>query len=60
MLVKDHHFYSSNRSFFSFMPMKASYSFFRLFKEAVKGTEQDYTALSIDKAIFMLSIPFQP
>src|ERR1044071_8096086 len=32
-------------------------SFFRLFKEAVKGTEQDYTALSIDKAIFMLSIP---
>jgi putative MATE family efflux protein len=32
-------------------------SFFKLFKEAVKGTEQDYTALSIDKAIFMLSIP---
>lgn len=32
-------------------------SFFRLFKEAVKGTEQDYTALSIDRAIFMLSIP---
>lgn len=32
-------------------------TFFRLFKEAVKGTEQDYTALSIDKAIFMLSIP---
>lgn len=32
-------------------------SFFKLFKEAVKGTEQDYTALSIDKAIFLLSIP---
>jgi putative MATE family efflux protein len=32
-------------------------SFFRLFKDAVKGTEQDYTSLSIDKAIFMLSIP---
>jgi putative MATE family efflux protein len=32
-------------------------SFFRLFKDAVKGVEQDYTALSIDKAIFMLSIP---
>lgn len=32
-------------------------SFFKLFKEAVKGTEQDYTALSIDRAIFMLSIP---
>src|SRR5688500_9239046 len=32
-------------------------SFLRLFKEAVKGTEQDYTSLSIDKAIFMLSIP---
>lgn len=32
-------------------------SLFRLFKDAVKGTEQDYTALSIDKAIFMLSIP---
>lgn len=32
-------------------------SFFKLFKQAVKGTEQDYTALSIDKAIFLLSIP---
>jgi putative MATE family efflux protein len=32
-------------------------SFFRLFRQAVKGVEQDYTALSIDKAIFMLSIP---
>ena len=32
-------------------------SFFRLFKQAVKGEQQDYTSLSIDKAIFMLSIP---
>ena len=32
-------------------------SFFRLFRQAVKGEEQDYTTLSIDKAIFMLSIP---
>jgi putative MATE family efflux protein len=32
-------------------------SFFRLFKQAVRGDQQDYTALSIDKAIFMLSIP---
>jgi putative MATE family efflux protein len=32
-------------------------SFFRLFKQAVKGDQQDYTSLSIDKAIFMLSIP---
>ncbi len=32
-------------------------SFFRLFKQAVKGDQQDYTALSIDKAIFMLAIP---
>jgi putative MATE family efflux protein len=31
--------------------------FFRLFKDAVKGTEQDYTALSVDRAIFMLSVP---
>lgn len=30
---------------------------FRLFKQAVRGEQQDYTALSIDKAIFMLSIP---
>jgi putative MATE family efflux protein len=28
-----------------------------LFKQAVKGEQQDYTSLSIDKAIFMLSIP---
>jgi putative MATE family efflux protein len=32
-------------------------SLFRLFKQAVRGDQQDYTALSIDKAIFMLSIP---
>jgi putative MATE family efflux protein len=32
-------------------------SLFRLFKQAVKGDQQDYTSLSIDKAIFMLSIP---
>jgi putative MATE family efflux protein len=32
-------------------------SFFRLFKQAVKGEQQDYTALSIDKAIFLLAIP---
>jgi putative MATE family efflux protein len=32
-------------------------SFFRLFKQAVKGEQQDYTLLSIDKAIFLLAIP---
>ncbi len=32
-------------------------SLFRLFKQAVRGEQQDYTLLSIDKAIFMLSIP---
>lgn len=32
-------------------------SFFKLFKQAVKGEQQDYTSLSIDKAIFLLSIP---
>ena len=32
-------------------------SFFKLFKQAVKGDQQDYTSLSIDKAIFLLSIP---
>jgi putative MATE family efflux protein len=32
-------------------------SIFRLFKQAVKGEEQSYTSGSIDKAIFMLSIP---
>lgn len=32
-------------------------SFFRLLKQALKGDEQDYTALSIDRAIFLLSVP---
>ncbi|HRJ31169.1 MAG TPA: MATE family efflux transporter [Cyclobacteriaceae bacterium] len=32
-------------------------SLFRLFKQALKGVEQNYTSGSIDKAIFMLSIP---
>jgi putative MATE family efflux protein len=32
-------------------------SLFHLFKQAVKGDQQDYTSLSIDRAIFMLSIP---
>ncbi len=32
-------------------------SFLRLFKQAVRGEEQDYTALSINRAIFLLSIP---
>lgn len=32
-------------------------SLFRLFKQAVKGEEQDYTALGVDKAIFLLSVP---
>lgn len=32
-------------------------NFFRLFKDAVKGEEQEYTTGSIDKAIFMLSVP---
>ncbi|MBL7842398.1 MAG: MATE family efflux transporter [Cyclobacteriaceae bacterium] len=32
-------------------------SIFRLFKQALKGEEQSYTSGSIDKAIFMLSIP---
>jgi len=32
-------------------------SLFRLFKQALKGEEQSYTSGSIDKAIFMLSIP---
>jgi len=32
-------------------------SFFRLFIQAVRGDQQDYTSLSIDKAIFLLSIP---
>jgi putative MATE family efflux protein len=32
-------------------------SFFRLFKQAIRGDQQDYTVLSIDKAILLLSIP---
>jgi Na+-driven multidrug efflux pump len=32
-------------------------SLFRLFKQALKGEEQSYTSGSIDRAIFMLSIP---
>lgn len=32
-------------------------SFFRLFKQAIRGDQQDYTALSIDRSIFLLSIP---
>jgi putative MATE family efflux protein len=32
-------------------------SSFRLFKQAVRGDQHDYTALSIDKAIFFLAIP---
>jgi putative MATE family efflux protein len=32
-------------------------SFFRLLKRALKGDEQDYTSLGIDKAIFLLSVP---
>lgn len=32
-------------------------SIFRLFKQALKGEEQSYTTGSIDRAIFMLSIP---
>ncbi|MFZ6012518.1 MAG: MATE family efflux transporter [Bacteroidota bacterium] len=32
-------------------------SFLRLFKQAVKGEQQDYTSLSIDRAIFLLSVP---
>jgi putative MATE family efflux protein len=32
-------------------------SFLRLFKQAIKGEAQDYTTISIDKAIVLLSIP---
>jgi putative MATE family efflux protein len=32
-------------------------SFFRLFREAVMGSEQDFTTGSIDRAIFLLSVP---
>ncbi|HYG01923.1 MAG TPA: MATE family efflux transporter [Chryseosolibacter sp.] len=32
-------------------------STYTLFKQAIRGEDQDYTAISIDKAIFLLSIP---
>src|SRR5258708_36293090 len=32
-------------------------SFFRLFKQAVRGEEQNFTEVSINRAIFLLSIP---
>jgi putative MATE family efflux protein len=32
-------------------------SFFRLFKQAILGDEMDYTAGSIDRALFLLSVP---
>jgi putative MATE family efflux protein len=32
-------------------------SLFRLFKEALKGSEQDFTEVNINKAIFLLAIP---
>ena len=32
-------------------------SFIKLFKKAIKGEEQEYTSGSIDRAIFLLSIP---
>jgi putative MATE family efflux protein len=34
-----------------------SKSFFRLFREAVMGSEQSFTTGSIDRAIFLLSVP---
>ncbi len=39
------------------MTVSKVHSFFRLFKQAIQGKEQDYTALGIDKAIFLLSVP---
>ncbi|MEO5601626.1 MAG: MATE family efflux transporter [Cyclobacteriaceae bacterium] len=39
------------------MTISRVHSFFRLFKQAIQGKEQDYTALGIDKAIFLLSVP---
>lgn len=36
---------------------KKATSFLRLFKQALVGQEQDYTSGSIDRAIFLLSIP---
>lgn len=32
-------------------------TFFQSLKQAIQGDEQDYTAISIDKAIFFLSVP---
>jgi hypothetical protein len=32
-------------------------SFFALFKEAVLGSRQDFTAISIDRAIILLAVP---
>ena len=41
--------------------MKAAFtktaSLFRLFKEALRGSEQDFTEVSVNKAIFLLAIP---
>lgn len=37
--------------------LKRTGSFLRLFKQAILGQEQDYTTGSIDRAIFLLSIP---
>jgi putative MATE family efflux protein len=40
------------------MPVsKKLYSFLTLFKQSLKGDQQDYTSGSIDKAIILLSIP---
>lgn len=37
--------------------MKKISNFFTLFRQAVKGTEKEFTTGSIDKAIFLLSVP---
>jgi putative MATE family efflux protein len=39
------------------IPSNRIYTFFQLFKQAVRGEEHDYTSGSIRKAIFMLAIP---
>lgn len=44
------------------MQEKQNYSstvskYFKLFRQSLKGDEQDYTVLSIDRAIFLLAIP---
>ena len=36
---------------------KRSQRFFTLLRQAVAGSEQDYTKLSINKAIFLLAVP---